>query len=669
MEKDVRQEIERLRQEIERHNYLYHVLDRPEISDGAYDRLFRRLLELEAAYPELVTPDSPTRRVGAPPAAGFAAALHAIPMLSLANAFSAVEIRDFDGRVRRLLGRDEVTYVAEPKLDGLSVELVYRDGRLVQGSTRGDGVTGEDVTANLRTIRSVPLRVRSIDGKVPALLEARGEVYVDREDLVSLNRGREKEGLAPFANPRNLAAGSLRQLDPRVSASRPLKLFCYDVGRLVGLEVETQKELLETLARLGLRSNPLYALCHGIEEAIAFYERLERERESLPYDADGVVIKVNDLTLRRTLGEISRSPRWAIAAKFPAEQGVTRLEEIQVQVGRTGVLTPVAILEPVRVRGVEISRATLHNEDEVKRKDLWVGDTVVVQRAGDVIPEVVGPLPERRTGSERPFVMPTTCPACGGPVVRLEGEVAHRCLNISCPARIKESILHFVSRGGFDMEGFGPKLVDQLVDKGIVRKISDLFRLDRETLVGLERVGEKSAGNLLAALERTKSIRLPRLFFALGIPEVGEHMAEVLAAALPDLGRILDATKEGLVAIPEVGPRTAEGIVDFFQNRENRDLVQALLEAGVRPTAAEKRVSTALAGKRFVFTGTLASLTREEAGERAKGLGGAVSSSVSARTDYVVVGENAGSKADEARALGVKTLTEAEFLALLEGRG
>ncbi len=559
--------------------------------------------------------------------------------------------------------------MAEPKLDGLSVELVYRDGRLVQGSTRGDGVTGEDVTANLRTIRSVPLRVRSIDGKVPALLEARGEVYVDREDLVSLNRGREKEGLAPFANPRNLAAGSLRQLDPRVSASRPLKLFCYDVGRLVGLEVETQKELLETLARLGLRSNPLYALCHGIEEAIAFYERLERERESLPYDADGVVIKVNDLTLRRTLGEISRSPRWAIAAKFPAEQGVTRLEEIQVQVGRTGVLTPVAILEPVRVRGVEISRATLHNEDEVKRKDLWVGDTVVVQRAGDVIPEVVGPLPERRTGSERPFVMPTTCPACGGPVVRLEGEVAHRCLNISCPARIKESILHFVSRGGFDMEGFGPKLVDQLVDNGIVRKISDLFRLDRETLVGLERVGEKSAGNLLAALERTKSIRLPRLLFALGIPEVGEHMAEVLAAALPDLGRILDATKEGLVAIPEVGPRTAEAIVDFFQNRENRDLVQALLEAGVRPTAAEKRVSTALAGKRFVFTGTLASLTREEAGERAKGLGGAVSSSVSARTDYVVVGENAGSKADEARALGVKTLTEAEFLALLEGRG
>jgi len=665
----VRQEIERLRQEIERHNYLYHVLDRPEISDGAYDRLFRRLLELEAACPELVTPDSPTRRVGASPAAGFAAALHAIPMLSLANAFSAAEIRDFDGRVRRLLGRDEVTYLAEPKLDGLSVELVYRDGRLVRGSTRGDGVTGEDVTANLRTIRSVPLRVRSIDGKVPALVEARGEVYVDREDLVSLNRGREKEGLAPFANPRNLAAGSLRQLDPRVSASRPLKLFCYDVGRLVGLEVETQKELLETLARLGLRSNPLYALCHGIEEAIAFYERLERERESLPYDADGVVIKVNDLALRRTLGEISRSPRWAISAKFPAEQGVTRLEEIQVQVGRTGVLTPVAILEPVRVRGVEISRATLHNEDEVKRKDLWVGDTVVVQRAGDVIPEVVGPLPERRTGSERLFVMPTTCPACGGPVVRLEGEVAHRCLNISCPARIKESILHFVSRGAFDMEGFGPKLVDQLVDKGIVRKISDLFRLDRETLVGLERVGEKSAGNLLAALERTKSIRLPRLLFALGIPEVGEHMAEVLAAALPDLGRILDATKEGLVAIPEVGPRTAEAIVDFFQNRENRDLVQALLEAGVRPTAAEKRVSTALAGRRFVFTGTLASLTREEAGERAKGLGGAVSSSVSARTDYVVVGENAGSKADEARALGVKTLTEAEFLALLEGRG
>ncbi|RLE36755.1 DNA ligase (NAD(+)) LigA, partial [Candidatus Acetothermia bacterium] len=462
MTKDVRAEIEELREKIRYHNYLYYVLDRPEITDAEYDALFRRLQELEAQHPELITPDSPTQRVGAPPAEGFATVTHAVPMRSLANAFSADELREFDQRVRKILGVDTVTYVAEPKLDGLSVELVYRDGLFVQGSTRGDGVTGEDVTANLRTIRSVPLRLRPLDGRVPPLIEVRGEVYIDKADFVRLNKEREAQGLPLFANPRNLAAGSLRQLDPKVTASRPLKIFCYDIGRVEGIEIRTQEELLQTLPKLGIRTNPLYQVCHGIKEAIEFYERMREMREELPYEADGIVVKVNDFASRQILGELARSPRWAIAGKFPAAQGITKVKDIIVQVGRTGVLTPVAILEPVRVRGVEISRATLHNEDEVKRKDVRIGDTVIVQRAGDVIPEVVRPLPERRTGTEREFRMPDRCPVCGSKVVRVPGEVAHRCPNISCPARIKESILHFVSKGGFDIDGIGAKLVDQL---------------------------------------------------------------------------------------------------------------------------------------------------------------------------------------------------------------
>jgi DNA ligase (NAD+) len=671
MGRDVSGEIERLRAEIERHNYLYHVLDRPEIPDSEYDRLFRRLQDLEAAHPALVTRESPTQRVGSSPVEEFSTVAHSVPMRSLANAFNGQEIKDFDRRVRRLLGQDEVVYVAEPKLDGLSVELVYRDGRLVQGSTRGDGSNGEDVTANLRTVRSVLLRLQPKEDGVesPALLEVRGEIYVERRDLAAVNLERDEAGLSPFANPRNFAAGSLRHLDPRVTRSRPLKLFCYDVGRVEGLKIRTQEELLETLARLGIRVNPLFAVCRGIEEAIAFYERLEKERDTLPYEVDGVVIKVDDLYARRVLGEIAHSPRWALAAKFPPEQAITRLQGILISVGRTGMLTPVAVLDPVRVRGVEISRATLHNEDEVRRKDLRVGDFVLVQRAGDVIPEVAGPLPERRTGEERPFAMPTSCPVCSGPVVRLEGEAAHRCLNISCPARIKESILHFVSKGGFDIEGFGPRLIDQLVDKGLVRRISDLFFLDRDALVGLERMGEKSAANLLAAVEKSKSVSLSKLLFALGIPQVGEHTAEVVVAALQSLKRVMAAKEEVLMAIPGVGPRTAEAIAGFFQNPENRALVARLLEAKVTPAVTAPAASSALAGRRFVFTGTLSTYSREEAAELVKELGAAVSGSVSAQTDYVVAGESPGSKAKQARSLGVKTLTEAEFLALLERSG
>ena len=669
MAADVAAEVARLRDEIQCHDYRYHVLASPKISDAEYDALFRRLVDLEAAHPDLVTPDSPTQRVGAPPAEGFASVAHGVPMRSLSNAFTAEEIRDFDRRVRKLLGTDEVTYVAEPKLDGLSVELVYRDGTFVQGSTRGDGVNGEAVTGNLRTIRTVPLRLRTEEGLAPRLLEVRGEVYLAKEDLRRLNAERERDGLAPFANPRNLAAGSLRQLDPKVTAARRLRFYGYDVGRVVGLEIPTQEDLLAALVRLGIPTNPLYRVCRGIEEAIAFYEELDRKREDLPYDADGIVIKVNDVAVRRVLGELAHSPRWAVAAKFPAEEGTTRLADIRVYVSRTGTLTPVAALDPVRVRGVEISRATLHNEDEVKRKGLLIGDTVVVRRAGDVIPEVVRPLVERRTGAERLFVMPTECPVCGGPVVRLEGEVAHRCLNLSCPARIVASILHFVSRGGFDIEGMGPRLVIQLVERGIVRRIDDLFRLDRETLLTLDRVGPKLAEKLLSTIEKKRETALPKYLFALGIPEVGGVTADLVAASFGSIDRLLSASVEDLLAVPGIGPRMALAITGFFANPENRTLIGALRAAGVRTTEAAALASTALAGARFVFTGSLSTMTREEAQDRVRRRGGTVSSSVGRKTDYVVVGADPGSKAAQAQALGVRTLSEAEFLDLLAGRG
>jgi len=664
---EVNREIERLREEIRHHNHRYHVLDRPEISDAEYDALFNRLLELEARHPDLVTPDSPTQRVGAPPADGFQTVRHAVPMQSLANAFSVDELKDFDRRVRRSLEADRVDYVVEPKLDGLSVELVYENGRLVRGSTRGDGVNGEDVTANLRTIPSIPLRLRPLEGEMPPLLEARGEVYIERADLEALNRRREEAGQSPFANPRNLAAGSLRQLDPRVTAGRPLRIYCYATGRIEGLTIDTQMALLETLAGLGLRVNPLYELCHGIDEAIAFYEAFEERRESVPYEADGVVIKVNDFAAREVLGEVTRSPRWAIAGKYAPQEGLTRVADIVVQVGRTGILTPVAVLEPVRVRGVEITHATLHNEDEVKRKDIRIGDTVAVARAGDVIPRVVRSLPERRDGSERRFTMPESCPACGGPVVRLEDQVARRCLNVSCPARIKESILHFVSKGGLDVDGVGTKLVDQLVDRGLVRRVSDLFALDKQALVSLDRVGEKSAENLLAALDASKSIPLSKLLFALGIPEVGEHTADLLAKAFGSLEAVAAADTSDLVGVPEIGPSAAEAITDFFANEENRRLLDALREAGIAIEEVVAPASTRFADKRFVLTGALSSMTRAEATDRIRRLGGEVTSSVSKNTDYVVVGDDPGSKLERARKIGIEILDEKRFLALLEG--
>jgi len=668
MAKEPSREIERLRQEIRRHNVLYHVHDAPEIPDSEYDQMFQRLQELEDAHPELITPDSPTQRVGAAPSDGFESVEHTVPMLSLSNAFDEEALRSFDRRVCSLIEEDGVFYVAEPKLDGLSVELVYEDGLFVRGSTRGDGLHGEDVTANLRTVRGIPLRLQSLDGAVPPLLEVRGEVFVETAALEELNRERALLGLDAFANPRNLAAGSLRQLDPSVTASRPLRIFCYDLGRSEQLAVGTQSELLVFLPKLGIPANPLFEVCHGIEDAIAFYDRLKQMRDNLPYEADGVVIKVDSFPLRRLVGQISRSPRWAIAAKFPAEKQQTTLRDIVVQVGRTGTLTPVAVLDPVRVRGVEITSATLHNEDEIARKDLRIGDTVVVQRAGDVIPQVVGAVADRRTGTEEPFSMPDRCPVCGSPVVRHEEQAARRCVNVSCPARIKQSLLHFVSKGGFDVEGIGPKLVDQLVDNKLVTRADDLFRLSVEQLAMQERMGAKSARNLATALEKAKSTTLARFLFALGIPDVGSSASRLLAEAFGSLEQVIAADRDALLDVPDIGPATADGIIDFFAMDANRQLVDGLLDEGVAPgeIKGEQRPSgEALSGLTFVLTGTLSAMTRAAAAEKIHDRGGTVTSSVSRKTSFVVVGENPGSKASKATALGVPTLDEVGFLEML----
>lgn len=664
MPKEIRERVEKLQEEIRRYDYHYYVLNQPLISDAEYDKLFRELVELERKYPELVTPGSPTQRVGAPPAEEFAPVEHAIPMLSLANCFDDAELGEWDDRVRRMLGGERVEYVCEPKLDGLSVELVYVDGVFTVGSTRGDGRVGEDVTRNLRTIKQVPLRLFPLGEKLPRLLEARGEVYMEKEAFRRLNAERERAGEPLFANPRNAAAGSLRQLDPSITALRPLKIFFYALGRVEGIEIRSQVELLTTFAELGLPVNPLWKRCRTLDEVKAFYRELLAMRDALPYETDGMVVKVNDFSQREMLGEISRAPRWAVAYKFPAEEATTRVLDISVQVGRTGALTPVAILEPVEVSGATVSRATLHNADEVRRKDVRIGDWVSVRRAGEVIPEVVKSIPERRTGQEREFRMPTRCPACGGPVTRPPGEVAHRCENLSCPARIKESIRHFASRRAMDIEGLGEKLVDKLVETGLVRKLSDLYRLRKEDLVNLERMGEKSAQNLLAQIARSKGAGLARLIFALGIRYVGEHLAEVLAEHFSSLEALGQATHEELLQVPEVGPRIAQSLVDFFRNEENRRLIQELRELGVK-TEAEKPKEGPLSGKTFVFTGALSAFTREEARRMVESLGGRVAAGVSRKVDYVVVGADPGDKLRKARELGLTILTEEEFRRLV----
>ncbi|MCI4440185.1 NAD-dependent DNA ligase LigA [Tibeticola sp.] len=669
-----------LRAQINDHNWRYYTLDDPVISDAEYDRLFQELEAIEAKYPELRTPDSPTQRVGGPIASGFAPVRHRVPMLSIRTETDATAAgaRAFDARVRKELGLGPddppLDYVGEPKFDGLAVSLRYERGILVLGATRGDGETGEDVTANVRTIRQIPLRLQGVTAPV---CEVRGEVYMRRDAFEELNRRQRERGEKVFMNPRNAAAGSLRQLDPKVTAQRPLSFFAYALGELSspeegGPEIRSQWELLQALKAWGFPVSEHVRPCRGAEALIAYHDEMARLRPDLPYDIDGVVYKVDSFALQQQLGFVAREPRWAVAHKYPPQEELTTVLAIEVQVGRTGKLTPVARLEPVFVGGVTVTNATLHNEDEVRRKDVRVGDTVVVRRAGDVIPEVVAVVFERRKGNPPPFSMPKQCPVCGSAVVREEGEADYRCTGgLFCPAQRKQAILHFAQRRALDIEGLGEKIVDQLVDQGLVRTVADLYRLDLPTLAALERMGEKSARNLLEAIARSKATTLPRFIFGLGIRHVGEATAKALTRHFGSLDVLMHATEAELAAVPDVGPVVARSIRLFFDQPHNQEVIADLRALGVHwpeGPAAPSAQKLPLAGKTVVLTGTLPTLTREDAKERLEAAGAKVSSSVSRKTDYVIAGAEAGSKLEKARELGVPVLDEAGFFALLEGR-
>jgi DNA ligase (NAD+) len=662
-------ELARLRRELTEHNVRYYLRDAPTVSDAEYDRLFRRLVELEERYPALRSPSSPTQRVGAPPAEKFASVRHSLPMLSLDNAMSAEEFLEFDARVRRLLRSDEpVEYLAEPKLDGLAVEVVYVGGSLAIASTRGDGFTGEDVTVNVRTIRSVALELQGTrDHPVPSRLEVRGEVIFPRSAFERLNADRIAAGEPPFANPRNAAAGSLRQLDSRITAKRPLAIFFHSFGMLEGVAFDSHAEFLAALAGWGLRVNPLNRICRGAEELIAYHAEMVTRRAELDYEVDGVVAKVNRLALQRRLGEVSRSPRWAIAFKFKAQQGTTKVVDIIGSVGRTGVITPVAQLEPVSVGGVTISSASLHNMDEVTRKDVRIGDTVVIERAGDVIPYVVEVVKSARTGRETAFEMPRACPVCGSTVMREEGAAAYRCIDMQCPAQRREVIRHFASKYALNIDGLGEKLVAQLVERGMVQDVSDLYRLTVGQLAGLERMGEKSAANLVNAIRATKEPALDRLIYALGIPQVGERTAALLAERFGSLDTLAEADEEALTGIRDIGPETGREIRAFFTLQQNRNTLRRLHEVGVRPRAVARRAGGGpLRGKTLVITGSL-SAPRDDIIARIEAAGGKVTGGVSKKTDYVVAGDDAGSKLDKARKLGVEVLDEERLDQLLGG--
>ena len=669
LEEDATARARALRREIEYHSYRYYVLDDPEIPDAEYDRLMRELQALETEHPSLVTPDSPTQRVGAAPLEAFAEVEHRVPMLSLENALDEEEMRAFDRRVRERLGRQDIRYVGEPKLDGLAIGLVYEQGALTRGATRGDGRRGEDVTAQVRTIRSVPLRLRGSGW--PALLEVRGEVVMPKSGFEAVNAKARADGGKSFANPRNAAAGSLRQLDPRITAARPLKLFCYGVGAIEGGSLApTQSESLRRLSEWGLCISPELKLLQGVEACIAYHREIEARRDALDYEIDGVVLKVEDLADQQALGFVSRAPRWAIAYKFPAREELTRVLAVEFQVGRTGAMTPIARLEPVFVGGVTVSNATLHNMDEVARKDVRPGDTVYVRRAGDVIPEIVRVLPERRPPEARPVELPPVCPICGSTVIRAEGEVVARCTGgLYCPAQRKEAIRHFASRRALDIEGLGEKLIDQLVDLGLVRTPADLYRLDADSLAGLERMGEKSAANLLLALERSRETRLERFLYALGIRDVGESTARALALHFGSLEAVEEAAEEELTRVSDVGPVVAAQVYAFFRQPHNREVIAGLIAAGVSWPPVERAATAArpLAGKTIVITGAL-SRPRERIKQELIALGARVAGSVSGKTDYLLAGEDAGSKLDKARALGVRVLTEEGLAELVGGK-
>lgn len=662
----VQQQWKHLCQEIERHNYRYYVLDDPEISDAEYDDLFHHLLKLEKAHPELKTPTSPSQRIGAPPLDKFNSIPHRTPMLSLYNAMNQDELIAFDTRIKRLLGtQDAIDYVAELKLDGLAVSLVYENGVFSSGATRGDGRTGEDITQNLRTVRSIPLVLQ--DSSFPPIVEIRGEVFMEKEPFQRLNRKRASAGEPLFANPRNAAAGSLRQLNSTVTAQRPLNFFAYELTFSEGSLFNSHWKSLHQLKQWHVPVNPNISLCAGIEEAISYYEKWMTKRNELPYDIDGIVIKVNKTLEREILGIRSRSPRWAIAGKFKAQQATTIVENIIPSVGRTGAITPVAHLQPVKVGGVKVSRATLHNQDEIDRKDIRIRDTVLIQRAGDVIPEVVKVILEKRPEETIRYLLPENCPACGTKVMRPEGESVARCQNISCPAQLKGRVKHFASKGAMDIDGLGNKLVDQLIERDLVHNYADLFSLQKEQLISLERMADLSAQNIIDAIEASKATSLSRFIYALGIRNVGEHLADVLARKFRSLKTLMMATIEELEAIDEVGPIVAQSIISFFNNTENRTIIYACLSKGVTPVAPEEieEFHPAVTEKLFVFTGTLEKYSRQEAEEIVQNLGGKTAKSVSRKTDYLVAGSGAGSKLKKADELSVTILTEEEFLELL----
>jgi DNA ligase (NAD+) len=656
----IKKRVDKLREEIEYHNYLYYVLDQPKISDTQYDHLMRELERLEEEYPELRSPNSPTQRVGASPLEEFEIVRHTIPMRSLANAFDESEARDFDKRIKKFLGTsEEIEYVAEPKFDGLAIELVYEQGQFVVGSTRGDGINGENVTQNLRTIRTIPLQLIQKEISIAERLEVRGEVIMQIKKFKELNRKRETMGEPLFANPRNAAAGSVRQLDPKITVERPLEIYFYALGEVRGWTFKTQWEVLQTLPKWGLRTNPHVRKCKNIDEVLNYYHEMNEKRETLPYEIDGIVVKVNSFDLQTRLGEIARSPRWALAFKFQPKQETTKILDIIVQVGRTGALTPVAVMEPVKVGGVEVSRATLHNQDEIDKKDVRVGDTVVIQRAGDVIPEVVQVITSKRKGPEKKFKMPLKCPVCGAEVIK--EEAIHRCIGLDCPAQLKGRIKHFASKRAMDVDGLGVKLIDQLVDKGLVKDVADIYYLQKKDLIELERMADKSAQNIIDAIEKSKTKPLSKFLFALGIRHVGETTAEDLARHFPRLDDFIHLSEEDLMEVEGIGPEVAASVHQFFRDKKNKESIELLKKAGVKVIEPKAKDKGKLTDKTFVFTGTLRELGRDEARNLVESLGGMTTSGVSKKVDYVVVGEDPGSKFDKAKALGVKTLTEEEF--------
>ena len=666
MEKKAAQlKIEKLRELINYHNYRYYVLDDPEVSDAEYDSLMKELEALEREYPDLITPDSPTQRVGGAVLSGFQAVTHAIPLLSLANAYSQEELDSFDRRVRELLSSPP-RYTAEFKIGGLAISLLYRDGVFIRGATRGDGQTGEDITNNLRTIRSIPLKLRE---PLAGDLEVRGECYMDKRAFEQLNKAQEEKGEKLFANPRNAAAGSLRQLDPKVTSERQLNVFLYGLGYSDALPPDSHYETLQWLSSLGFRTNPETQVFDSIDGVKEFIQYWHEKRESLPYDIDGIVVKVDSRVQQELLGTTAKSPRWAVAYKFPAMQKTTKVEDIVVQVGRTGAVTPLAILEPVFIAGSTVSRASLHNEDYVKEKDIRIGDTVVIQKAGDIIPEVVRSVPELRDGSERVFQMPQSCPACGTRLVREAGEAVWRCDNSQCPAKLVEGLVYFASRDALDIEGMGPAVVQQLVDAGLVKNPADIFKLTKEQLLGLDRFGERSAAKLVASIEEAKGRGLARLLTALGILHVGTQTAASLAAYFGSMEKLVTATEDQLAQVPDIGPVVASSISAFFQNPKNIQLIEELKKLGVKMDEPKQSRGEAFSGKTFVVTGTLSQFSRKEAKDAIESLGGKTTESVSKNIDYLVVGEKPGSKLDKARELGISILDEQQFIDMLTEGG